>query len=57
LVDAYEDYNCFFRRVEGFKIEQRATIKRCVKFRKTATETFEMLESAYGKMFIESKCV
>jgi hypothetical protein len=31
-----------FRRVEGFKMEQRAAIKLCVKLKKTATETFEM---------------
>jgi hypothetical protein len=50
--DAYEDYNCFgevsfFRRVEGFKMERRAGIKFCEKLKKTATETFEMLKSAY----------
>jgi hypothetical protein len=32
--------------VEGFKMEQRAAIKFCVKLKKTATETFEMLKSA-----------
>jgi hypothetical protein len=50
-VDAYEDYNCFrevrfFRRVEGFEIEERAAIKFCVKLNKTATETSEMLKNA-----------
>jgi hypothetical protein len=30
-------------------MEQRATIKFCVKLKKTATETFEMLKSAYGE--------
>jgi hypothetical protein len=35
----------FFRRVEGFKMEQRAANKFCVKLKKTATETFEMLKS------------
>jgi hypothetical protein len=51
LVYAYEDYSCFgevsfFRRVEGFKMERRAAIKFCVKWKKTATETSEMLRSA-----------
>jgi hypothetical protein len=42
LVNAYEDYSSlgeisfFFRRVEGFKMEQRAAIS--VKLKKTATE-------------------
>jgi hypothetical protein len=49
----YEDYSCVgegnFFRVEVFKIEQRAAIKFCVKLKKTAIETFEMLESAYGE--------
>jgi hypothetical protein len=53
LIEADEDYNCFgevrFRRVEGFKMEQRAEIKFYVKLNKTATETFEMLKSAYGE--------
>jgi hypothetical protein len=35
--------------VEGFKMEQRAAIKFCVKLKKTATETFEMLKNAYGE--------
>jgi hypothetical protein len=30
-------------------MEQRAAIKFCVKLKKTATETFEMLKSAYGE--------
>jgi transposase len=30
-------------------MEQRAAIKFCVKLKKTATETFEMLKRAYGK--------
>jgi hypothetical protein len=43
LVDEYEDYNCFGEvSVEGFKMEQRAATKFCVKLKKTATETFEM---------------
>jgi hypothetical protein len=51
LVDAYEDYNCFdevifFCHVKGFKMEQRAAIKFCVKLKKTA---FEMLKRAYGE--------
>jgi hypothetical protein len=54
LVDAYEDYNCFgevsfFHHVRGFKMEQTAVIKFCVKLKETATETFEMLRSAYGE--------
>jgi hypothetical protein len=39
----------FFRHVEVFKMEQRTTIKFYVKLKKTATETFEMLKSAYGE--------
>jgi hypothetical protein len=40
LVDAYEDFNCldevsFLLCVEGFKIEQRAVIKFCVKLNGT----------------------
>jgi hypothetical protein len=30
-------------------MEQREAIKFCVKLKKTATETFEMLKSAYGE--------
>jgi hypothetical protein len=30
-------------------MEQSAAIKFCVKLKKTATETFEMLKSAYGE--------
>jgi hypothetical protein len=30
-------------------MEQKAAIKFCVKLKKTATETFEMLKSAYGE--------
>jgi hypothetical protein len=30
-------------------MEHRAAIKFCVKLKKTATETFEMLRSAYGE--------
>jgi hypothetical protein len=30
-------------------MKQRAAIKFCVKLKKTATETFEMLKSAYGE--------
>jgi hypothetical protein len=53
MVDAYEDYSCFggqfFRRVESFKMEQRAAIKFCVNSKKAATETFEMLKRAKDK--------
>jgi hypothetical protein len=54
LVDPYEDYNCFgevsfFFCFKGFKMKQRAEIKFCVILKKTATETFEMLKSAYGE--------
>jgi hypothetical protein len=38
-----------FSRIEGFKMEQREAIKFCVKLKKTSTETFEMLKSAYGE--------
>jgi hypothetical protein len=30
-------------------MEQRAAIKFCVKLKKTATETFEMLKNTYGE--------
>jgi hypothetical protein len=30
-------------------MEQRAAIKFCLKLKKKATETFEMLENAYGE--------
>jgi hypothetical protein len=30
-------------------MEQRAEIKFCVRLKKTATETFEMLKSAFGE--------
>jgi hypothetical protein len=33
--------------IEDFRIEQRAAFKFCVKLKKTATETFEMLKSVY----------
>jgi hypothetical protein len=39
----------FFRRVEGFKVEQRASIKFCVNLKKTATETFEMFKNTYDE--------
>jgi hypothetical protein len=39
-------------RVEGFKMEQRAAINICAKLKKTATETFEMLKSAYNEEFL-----
>jgi hypothetical protein len=42
----------FFRRVEGFKMEHRATIKFCVKLKKTTAETFEILNSVYGGEFL-----
>jgi hypothetical protein len=38
-----------FCHAEGFKMEQRAAIKFFVRLKKTATETFEMLKSAYGE--------
>jgi predicted HTH transcriptional regulator len=33
-------------------MEERAAIKFCVKLKKTATETFEMLKSTYGEEFL-----
>jgi hypothetical protein len=30
-------------------MEQRAAIKFCIKLKKTPTESFEMLKSAYGE--------
>jgi hypothetical protein len=38
-------------------MEQRAAITFCVKLKKTATETFEMLKSAYGEECLLNKCV
>jgi hypothetical protein len=35
--------------VKGFRTEQRAVIGFCVKLKKTATETFEMLQSVYSE--------
>jgi hypothetical protein len=32
-------------------VEQRAVIKFCIKLKKTATETFEMLKSVYGEEY------
>jgi hypothetical protein len=46
-----------FRRVEGFKMEQGAAIKFCVKLKKTATETFEILKSALGEKCLSSTSV
>jgi uncharacterized metal-binding protein len=53
LVDAYEDYNRF-TKVSFFVVSKvskwnKAAIRFCVKLKKTATETFEMLKSAYGE--------
>jgi hypothetical protein len=67
LVDAHEDYNCFGEvsfpcHVKGFKMEKRAAAKFYIKLKETATETFEMLESAYieenlSRMFLNGiKC-
>jgi hypothetical protein len=39
----------FFRHVKGFKVEQRAAIKICVKLKKTGIETSKMLKSVYGE--------
>jgi hypothetical protein len=38
-----------FHHVEGLKMEQTAMIKFCVKLKNKATETFEMLKSAYSE--------
>jgi hypothetical protein len=37
------------RRVEGFKMGQKATITFCVILKETATKTFGVLKSAYGE--------
>lgn len=50
LADACGDYVCFGKAtfyVKCFEMEQRAVIKLCVKLKKTPTETFKMLTSAY----------
>jgi hypothetical protein len=39
----------FFRLVGAIKMKQRAMIPFCIKLKKTATKTFEMLKSAYGE--------
>jgi hypothetical protein len=54
LVDSYEDYNYFGEVIflllcPKFQNGTRAAIKFYVKLKKTASETFEMLKSAYGK--------
>jgi hypothetical protein len=38
-----------FRRVEGFKMEQRTAVTFFVTLKKTATETFEMFKSGYDE--------
>jgi hypothetical protein len=38
-------------------MEERAVIKFCVKLKKTTTETFEMLKSAYGEECLSRKSV
>jgi hypothetical protein len=38
-------------------MEQRAAIKFCVILKKTATETFEMLKSAYGEEYLSRTSV
>jgi hypothetical protein len=52
LVDAYEDYNCF-GEVSFFVISRfqngTAAITFCVKLKKTAPKTFEMLKRAYSE--------
>jgi hypothetical protein len=53
LVDAYEDYNCFgevsFSSCRRFQNGTKSSVYFCVKLKKTATETFEMLTSAYSE--------
>jgi hypothetical protein len=49
LVDAYKDYNCFdevsFSSSQSFQNGiKRAVIKCCIKLKKTATETCEILK-------------
>jgi hypothetical protein len=53
LVDAYGDSNCFgevsFFVVSNVSKWNKATIKFCLKLKKTATETFAMFKSVYGE--------
>jgi hypothetical protein len=60
LVDAYEDDSCFGEvsfSCRRFQNGRNKTIKFCVKLKKTATETFEMLRSAYGEECLLNRCV
>jgi hypothetical protein len=58
-----EGYNCFgevrfFSSCRKFRNRTRAAIEFCIKLQKTATETFKMLKSAYGKeCFLEQVCL
>jgi hypothetical protein len=38
-------------------MDQKVAIKFCVKLKKTATETFEILKSAYGEEFLSRTSV
>jgi hypothetical protein len=38
-------------------MEQRAVIKSCIKLKKTATETFEMLKNAYYEEYLLRRSV
>jgi hypothetical protein len=50
-------WSWFFRRVESLETEQRTVTKFCVKLKKTATETFEMLKSVHFKECLSQTCV
>jgi hypothetical protein len=48
----------FFRRVDGFKMEQGTAIKFRIKLNKTATEAFEMLKvRTVNNVYREQVCV
>jgi NADH:ubiquinone oxidoreductase subunit C len=49
LVDAYEDYNHFGEGSFTVMSNVSKWNKFCVKLKKTATESFEMLKSMYGE--------
>jgi hypothetical protein len=59
LIDAYEDCSCF-DEVSFFimsKVSKWNKEQFCVKLKKTVTETFEMMKSAYSEEFLSRTSV